>query len=110
MRIGLAPFLNGPDALYFTASLDRQSSYIKTTHFFGELGSERSLRLAVTKHKVCGGSRSMTGFAQMAVLLTVIQTCRAQGRSALVFFQETLFATASRNDLTMSSLIPATST
>ncbi len=57
--------------------------------------SERSLRLAVTKRKVCGGaaalqegfppqatanpsgSRSMTGFAQTAILLTVIQTCRA---------------------------------
>jgi len=39
--------------------------------------SERSLRLAVTKRKVCG-SRSMEGFAQTAILLTVIQTCRVQ--------------------------------
>jgi len=72
--------------------------------------SERSLRLAVTKRKVCGGSRSMTGFAQTAVLLTVIQTCRAQGRSALEFFQQALFATTSPNILSMPSLIPSITT
>ena len=38
-------------------------------------------RLAVTKRKVCGGSRSMDGFGDTADLLSVIQTCRAQGRS-----------------------------
>lgn len=68
--------------------------------------SERSLRLAVTKRKVCGGSRSMAGFAQTAILLTVIQTCRAQGRSALEFFEQALMATASPNRLVMPSLIP----
>jgi transposase len=49
--------------------------------------AERSLRLAVTKRKVCGGSRSMDGFADTATLLTVIQTCRAQGRSVIEFFR-----------------------
>jgi transposase len=63
--------------------------------------SERCLRLAVTKRKVCGGSRSMNGFAQTATLLTVIQTCRAQGRSALDFFRRSLMT----NQL-MPSLIP----
>lgn len=72
--------------------------------------SERSLRLAVTKRKVCGGSRSMTGFAQTAILLTVIQTCRAQGRSVFEFFKQALMATSSLNNLTMPSLIPDTST
>lgn len=72
--------------------------------------SERSLRLAMTKHNGCGGFRSMTGFAQTAILLIVIQTCRAQGRSALAFFQETPLRTASRIDLTMPPLIPAIST
>jgi len=33
--------------------------------------AERSLRLAVTKRKVCGGSRSMQRFAQTADLLSV---------------------------------------
>lgn len=72
--------------------------------------SERSLRLAVTKRKVCGGSRSMTGFAQTAILLTVIQTCRTQGRSVLEFFQQVLMATGSPNVRPMPSLIPGAST
>lgn len=52
--------------------------------------AERSLRLAVTKRKVCGGSRSMSRFAQTADLLSVIQTCRAQGRSVITFFKQAL--------------------
>ncbi|NCR20215.1 MAG: transposase [Microcystis aeruginosa LL13-03] len=71
--------------------------------------SERSLRLAVTKRKVCGGSRSLGGFADTAILLTVIQTCRAQGRSAWEFFQQALMSTTS-SDLSMPSLIPNSST
>ncbi|NJN56179.1 MAG: IS66 family transposase [Leptolyngbyaceae cyanobacterium SL_5_9] len=70
--------------------------------------SERSLRLAVTKRKVCGGSRSMVGFAQTAILLSVIQTCRAQGRSAFEFFQQALLSTADSNAQPMPSLIPVT--
>lgn len=54
--------------------------------------AERSLRLAVTKGKVSGGSRSMARFQQTADLLTVIQTCRRQGRSVLEFFQQALRA------------------
>jgi len=45
--------------------------------------AERSLRLAVTKRKV--GSRSMDRFAETADLLSVVQTCRRQGRSVLTF-------------------------
>lgn len=52
--------------------------------------AERSLRLAVTKRKVAGGSRSWNGFRRSATLLTVIQTCRAQGRSAVEFFERAL--------------------
>ena len=52
--------------------------------------AERSLRLAVTKRQVSGGSRSWSGFRQTATLLTVIQSYRAQGRSALTFFQQVL--------------------
>ncbi len=36
--------------------------------------AERSLRLAVTKRKVSGGSRSMKRFEHTANLLTVVQT------------------------------------
>jgi transposase len=63
--------------------------------------SERALRLAVTKRKVSGGSRSMTGFGQMATLLTVVQTCRAQGRSALQVLTQAI-----TQDLPVAALIP----
>jgi transposase len=66
--------------------------------------AERSLRLAVTKRKVSGGSRSWSGFRQTATLLTVIQSCRAQGRSALTFFQQVLSFPHPSTEL---SLIPS---
>jgi transposase len=62
--------------------------------------AERNLRLAVTKRKVCGGSRSMDGLDNTAALLTVIQTCKAQGKSALEFFRQALI------DPTGLTLIP----
>ena len=54
--------------------------------------AERSLRLAVTKRKISGGSRSLTRFEQTASLLTVVQTCRSQERSVIDFFAEALRA------------------
>jgi len=45
----------------------------------------RALPAAVTKRKVGGGSRSMPRFAQTADLLSVVQTCRRQGRSVMEF-------------------------
>ena len=70
--------------------------------------AERSLRLAVTKRKVSGGSRSMARFKQTANLLSVIQTCRFQARSAMAFFREAISAHSC--DLAMPSLIPLSST
>lgn len=55
--------------------------------------AERALRLAVTKRKVSGGSRSMARFQEMAILLSVIQTCRFQSRSVMDFFTQALMAT-----------------
>lgn len=52
--------------------------------------AERSLRLAVTKRKVSGGSRSLERFQDTANLLTVVQTCRRQGRSVITFFEQAL--------------------
>lgn len=72
--------------------------------------AERSLRLAVTKRKVCGGSRSMDGFEQTAALLTVIQTCRAQGRSALKFLHQAMMAHYADTDIQKPSLIPGLDT
>jgi transposase len=66
--------------------------------------AERSLRLAVTKRKVSGGSRSMSRFEQTADLLSVIQTCRFQGKSAITFFRDAISAHSC--DLFMPSLIP----
>jgi len=63
----------------------------------------------VTKRKACGGSRSLKGFAQTAVLLTVIQTCRVQGRSAFDFFQQALISTTLLA-LAVPSLLPDAST
>jgi transposase len=70
--------------------------------------AERSLRLAVTKRKVSGGSRSMARFKQTANLLSVIQTCRFQARSAMAFFRQAISAHSC--DSTMPSLIPLSQT
>lgn len=67
--------------------------------------AERALRLAVTKRKVCGGSRSWEGFTRSATLLSVIQSCRAQGRSVVDFFRRAL-SLAPRGRSHELSLIP----
>lgn len=67
--------------------------------------AERSLRLAVTKRKVSGGSRSMERFQHTANLLTVVQTCRRQGRSVIDFFAQALMAD-SINYPSRPSLLP----
>ncbi|MHC5747871.1 MAG: IS66 family transposase [Nostoc sp.] len=67
--------------------------------------AERSLRLAVTKRKVSGGSRSMERFQHTANLLTVVQTCRRQGRSVIDFFAQSLMAD-SNNYQSRPSLLP----
>jgi transposase len=67
--------------------------------------AERTLRLAVTKRKVSGGSRSMKRFQHTANLLTVIQTCRRQGRSVIDFFVRAIQATVNPS-LPTPSLIP----
>lgn len=54
--------------------------------------AERMLRLAVTKRKVSGGSRSMERFKHTANLLTVVQTCRRQERSVINFFEQAIQA------------------
>ena len=61
--------------------------------------AERSLRLAVTKRKVSGGSRSMKRFEHTANLLSVVQTCRRQKRSVISFFEQALMATAGASEI-----------
>ena len=67
--------------------------------------AERCLRLAVTKRKVSGGSRSLERFTQTANLLTVVQTCRLQDRSVVEFFQQAIVAISHKKDL-QPSLVP----
>ncbi|MEH2119113.1 IS66 family transposase [Nostoc sp.] len=67
--------------------------------------AERSLRLAVTKRKISGGSRSMERFQHTANLLTAVQTCRRQGRSVIGFFAQALLAD-SINSQSRPSLLP----
>lgn len=71
--------------------------------------AERSLRLAVTKRKVGGGSRSMDRFTQTADLLSAIQTCRRQGRSVMEFFKQALMA-KSGSEVSNPSLLPQPTT
>lgn len=71
--------------------------------------AERSLRLAVTKRKVSGGSRSIDRFAQTADLLSVVQTCRRQGSSTIEFFKQALMAKSGSGNST-PSLLPQPST
>lgn len=67
--------------------------------------AERTLRLAVTKRKISGGSRSMERFEHTANLLTVVQTCRRQNRSVIDFFEQAIKATFI-NSQEVPSLIP----
>ena len=60
---------------------------------------------AVTKRKVSGGSRSMERFKHTANLLTVVQTCRRQGRKGIDFFAQALLAD-SNDYLSRPSLLP----
>ncbi len=71
--------------------------------------AERSLRLAVTKRKVSGGSRSLSRFGDTASLLTVVQTCRTQHRSVIDFFAEALRAHVG-HEIAYPSLIPFSGT
>ena len=71
--------------------------------------AERTLRLAVTKRKVSGGSRSMERFQHTANLLTVVQTCRRQELSVINFFEQAIIALVI-DSLQTPSLVPQTQT
>ncbi|NEN89039.1 MAG: hypothetical protein F6K48_09015 [Okeania sp. SIO3H1] len=61
--------------------------------------------MAVTKGQVAGDSRSWSGFRRSAILLSVIQSCRVQGRSVLDFLRRSL-SLAVRTRSHELSLIP----
>ena len=59
--------------------------------------AEQAIRPAVVNRKVWGGNRTAAGARAQGVLLSVIETCRRQARSALDFVSETLRAFGNRN-------------
>ncbi|NET25164.1 hypothetical protein [Okeania sp. SIO1I7] len=61
--------------------------------------------MALTKRKVAGGSRFWPGFRRSAILLSVIQSCRVQGRSVLDLLRRSL-SLAVRTRSHELSLIP----
>lgn len=71
--------------------------------------AERSLRLAVTKRKVSGGSRSLERKSDTASLLTVVPSCRTQARSVIDFFASALRAYVG-HEIAYPSLIPFSAT
>jgi transposase len=71
--------------------------------------AERYLRLAVTKRKISGGSRSLERFGDTANLLTIVQTCRNQKRSVIDFLASAI-QTHTRNQIIFPSLISLSAT
>jgi transposase len=66
-------------------------------------GAERALRIAVQWRKTSFGNRSALGEIATARLLTVSQTCRIQGRSALIYLGDAV--SRYRRCLPMPSLL-----
>jgi len=53
---------------------------------------EQAIRPAVVNRKVWGGNRTQAGAHAQEVLMSVLETCRRAGRSALEFVSQTLRA------------------
>lgn len=59
--------------------------------------AEQAIRPAVVNRKVWGGNRTWAGAQAQSVLLSVLETCRRQTRSALDFVSRTLRSFGNRN-------------
>jgi len=59
--------------------------------------AEQGVRPAVVNRKVWGGNRTWAGARAQGVLLSVLETCRRQARSALDFVSRTLRSFGNRN-------------
>ena len=58
--------------------------------------AEQAIRPAVVNRKVWGGNRTWVGAQAQGVLLSVLETCRRQTRSAIDFVSQTLRSFGSR--------------
>jgi transposase len=67
--------------------------------------AEQSIRPAVVNRKVWGGNRTAAGAVAQGVLMSVIETCRRQARSALDFVSEAL-RTFGNRDIPQPMLLP----
>jgi transposase len=67
--------------------------------------AEQAIRPAVVNRKVWGGNRTAAGAWTQGILMTVIETCRRQTRSALDFVSQTLRAVGN-HDLSRPALLP----
>jgi transposase len=65
---------------------------------------ERALRIGVQWRKVCFGNRSAAGEVATGRLLTVTQTCRLQGKNALIYLADAIRAHRRRQPV--PSLLP----
>jgi transposase len=70
--------------------------------------AERGIRPAVQWRKICFGTQSAAGSRFVERILTVVATCRAQGRPLLTYLREVLVAQDSGNKI--PSLLPAPAT
>jgi transposase len=52
--------------------------------------AEQALRPAVVNRKVWGGNRTVAGADAQSILMSVLRTCRQQGRDALTFISQIL--------------------
>ena len=68
--------------------------------------AERALRIAVQWRKVCFGNRSASGEIATARLLTVTQTCKMQGRNALVYLSQAIVAHRRRQPVPSLRTLP----
>src|SRR5206468_591761 len=58
--------------------------------------AEQAIRPAVVNRKVWGGNRTWVGARAQGVLMSVLETCRRQTRSAIDFVSQTLRSFRSR--------------
>jgi transposase len=95
MEALIAPPKTHPGNERLAAHLGRHQSELFTFLAFPRIDAtnhraEQAIRPAVVNRKVWGGNRTESGAAAQAILMTVLFTCRQQGRDALDFLSRTL--------------------
>jgi transposase len=97
----LAHHLTNPDNERLAKHLDRHRDELFTFLRHPQIEAtnwpaEHAMRLAAVNRKVWGGNRTWAGARAQEALLSVIGTCRKQGRSVIDFISKTLRADSPR--------------